>query len=222
MARFLLNPTFDIATGLLLFHDGEFFEDPKILFDRGAASSAKKAGQAAEGVASTAGSEAAKAGSVIEPILTQQAQHPEGYDPTTLNRMLVSQQEAVGGGNAAVSGEGKLNALRTKTAGGLAPVLAEAQRAKGRTLASGAQAVQNESARLAQEKQARALQQLQGLYGTDTSNQLKAMGLQSEDLQNELAAGRQGWLQNTEGVLGTISGMGRAAAGAYGDIYGGK
>jgi len=56
------------------------------------------------------------------------------------------------------------------------------------------------------------------LYGTDTSNQLKAMGLQSEDLQNQLAAGRQGWLQNTEGVLGTIGKLGSEAAGAYGAV----
>ena len=34
VARFLLNPTFSIETGELLSHDGESFEEPKILFDR--------------------------------------------------------------------------------------------------------------------------------------------------------------------------------------------
>lgn len=215
MARFLLNPTFDIETGRLLSHDGESFEEPTILFDRGAAGEAKQQGKVAGGVAGTAGSNASQIGSTITPVLEQQATHPTGFDPTTLNNMLVSQQEAVGGGNAAIGGEGKLSALRTRSAGGLAPVLAEAARSKGRTLASGALNVQNESARLAQEKQQNALRSLQGLYGTDTSNQLRAMGLQAEDLQNELAAGRQGWLQNTEGVLGTIGKLGSEAAGAY-------
>jgi len=213
MARFLVNPTFDIETGRLLFHDGESFEEPTILFDRGAVKQAKQQGAEAGSVAGTAGSSASQIGSTITPVLEQQATHPTGYDPTTLNNMLVSQQEAVGGGNAAIGGEGRLNALRTRSAGGLAPVLAEAARAKGRTLASGALNVQNESARLAQEKQARALQQLQGLYGTDTSNQLRAMGLQAEDLQDQLNAGKQGWLQNTEGVLGTIGNLGSSAAG---------
>jgi hypothetical protein len=213
MARFLLNPTFDIETGRLLSHDGESFEEPTILFDRGAVAQAKQQGATAGGVAGAAGSDASKIGSTITPILTQQAEHPTGYDPTTLNNMLVSQQEAVGGGNAAIGGEGRLSALRTRSAGGLAPVLAEAARSKGRTLASGAQAVQNESARLAQEKQQQALSRLQGLYGTDTSNQLRAMGLQAEDLQDQLAAGKQGWLQNTEGILGTIGNLGSSAAG---------
>lgn len=218
MARFLLNPTFDIETGRLLSHDGEFFEEPKILFDRGAAGEAKQQGKTAGGVAGTAGSNATQIGSTITPVLEQQATHPTGYDPTTLNNMLVSQQEAVGGGNAAIGGEGRLSALRSRTAGGLAPVLAEAARSKGRTLASGALNVQNRSADLAQQKQQEALRALQGLYGTDTSNQLKAMGLQAEDVQNELAAGRQGWLQNTEGVLNTIGGLGKDAALSYGAV----
>ncbi len=218
MARFLLNPTFDIETGRLLSHDGEFFEEPKILFDRGAVGQAKQQGKVAGEVAGTAGSNASQIGSTITPVLEQQATHPTGYDPTTLNNMLVSQQEAAGGANATVGGEGRLNALRTRTAGGFAPALAEAARSKGRTLATGALNVQNRSADLAQQKQQEALRSLQGLYGTDTSNQLKAMGLQSEDLQNQLAAGRQGWLQNTEGVLGTIGKLGSEAAGAYGAV----
>jgi len=57
------------------------------------------------------------------------------------------------------------------------------------------------------------LQGLQGLYGTDTSNQLRAMGLSAEDLQNQLNAGKSGWLQNTMGVLGTIGGLGGAKKG---------
>ena len=132
--------------------------------------------------------------------------------------MLVKQQEAAGGANATLTGEGNLAALRTRNAGGFAPALAEASRNKTRALSSGALDVANQNAMLKQQQQQEGLRGLQGLYGTDTSNQLKAMGLSAEDLQNQMAANRQGWLQNTEGVLNTISGMGKAATGAYADL----
>lgn len=126
--------------------------------------------------------------------------------------MLVASQEGAGGANAAITGEGKLAALRGRTAGGFAPALAEAARAKGRTLSTNALGVSNEDAQLAQQKQAQARQQLLGLYGADTSAQLRAMGLQSEDLQNQLKAGQTGWAQNLEQGLGTVANMGKAAA----------
>jgi hypothetical protein len=178
--------------------------------DRGAVATAKKQGQAADTAATNSGSQAATDRSSFLPTLQQQATHPAGYDPTDLNNMLVAQQEAAGGGNAAVGAEGKLTALRSRgTAGGIAPALAEAARAKGRTLAAGGLEVSNANAQLKQQQQQRALQALQGLYGTDTSNQLKEMGLSAEDLQNQLQAGRQGWLQNTEGVLQSLGSLGQ-------------
>lgn len=208
MARFLKNPTFDIETGQLLSHDGESFEEPEILFDRGAAAQAKKQGAAAGDVATKTGSEADVERSAVIPGIISEAQHPTGFTPEQQNNMLVKQQEAAGGGNAAITGEGRLAALRTRGAGGFAPALAEAARSKGRTLATGALDVANRNAELEQQKQAQARQQLLGLYGTDTSNMLHAMGVQGQDLQNQLAAGRQGWLQNTEDVMKSLQGVG--------------
>lgn len=214
MARVLLNPTFSIETGELLFHDGEFFVDSfPIRCDRGAVKQAKQQGETAGSVAGKAGSEADTERAAVIPGLVRDVNNPTGYTPQQVNDQLVKQQEAVGGGNAAITGEGKLAALRSRTAGGFAPALAEAARAKGRTLATGALDVANRNAELQQQKQQQARAQLLGLYGTDTSNMFRGMGLQSQDLQNQLAAGRQGWLQNTEGALDTISGLGTSAAG---------
>lgn len=207
MPRFLLNPTFDIETGKLLSHDGEFFhEKTSILFDREAQKQAKQAKTAADTVAGTAGSLATGEGTTLRSGLTAEALHPQGYNPTDLNNMLVAQQEATGGGNAAVTGEGRLAQLRQRNAGGIAPALAEAARSKGRTLATGALDVANQNAMLRERQRQEGLAGLQGLYGTDTSNQLRAMGLSAEDLQNELAAGRQGWMQNTEGIINAVKG----------------
>lgn len=218
MARFLLNPTFDIETGKLLSHDGESFEEPQMLFDRGAVQSAKTQGNTAGEFAQNQGAQANILSSNLVPGLIRQANTPYGFTAQQRNNMLTSGAEAVGGANATATGEGRLAALRSRTAGGFAPALDEAARQKGRALSDVNLRVANEDTALANERQARAQQMLQGLYGTDTSNMLRAMGVQQGDLQNQLAAGRQGWLQNTEGVLNTISNMGKAGAGAYADV----
>lgn len=216
MARFLLNPTFDIETGRLLSHDGEFFEEPKILFDRSATNQAKAAGQGAQSVAGGAGAQAQQVGSTIIPTLERTATNPTGLTPTQRNNYMVSAQEATGGVNAGLKGAADLATARTRNAGGYSAALDEAARQKQRQMATSTQDVNNLDTQLANQKQAQALQQLQGLYGTDTSNMLKAMGLQNQDLETQLAAGRQGWLQNTMGTLGTLSGMGLGAAKAAG------
>jgi len=181
--------------------------------DRGVAKQAKEASTVAEGTAGGMAQQASQAYGALIPGITRDLNNPTGFTPQQQNDMLVKQQEAVGGGNAAITGEGRLAALRGRTAGGLAPALAEASRAKGRTLATGALDVANRNAELQQQKQQQARQMMAGLYGTDTSNMLKAMGLQSEDIGQELAAGRQGWVQNATNVLGALQGAGKTKEG---------
>ena len=176
--------------------------------DRDIQGQAKKSKQTADVTAGGAGESAASERAGFVPLQMQRAQHGgEGFNPNDLNNMLVAQQEGAGGANATIGGEGKLINLRSGgTAGGIAPALAEAARAKGRTLATGGLEVANENAMLKQQQQREALNALQGLYGTDTSNQLHAMGISAEDLQNELAAGRQGWQQNAMGWVNAFKG----------------
>ena len=181
--------------------------------DRGLAKQAKQASTVAQGTAGQMGQEAQQAYGALIPGVTRDESNPTGYTPQQQNQQLVRQQEAVGGGNAAIGGEGRLAALRTRTAGGFAPAMAEAARAKGRTLATGALDVANRNAELQQQKQQQARQMLAGLYGTNTSNMLRAMGLQSEDIGQELAAGRQGWVQNATNVLGALQGAGKTKEG---------
>ena len=220
MSRFLLNPTFDIETGKLLSHDGEFFEEPKILFDRGLAQNASSQGKNAAGVGAGFGSTANTIGSSLIPGLIRQSQNPQGLTATQLNNATTASGEAAGGANANATSTGGLQALRTKTAGGFGAALDEAARNKGRTLATNAQNLQLTNAKLGLQRQQEAQQQLQGLYGTDTSNQLKAMGLQSQDLQDQLAANRQGWLQNTDQTIQAIGSLGGGVGAAAKGITG--
>lgn len=206
MTRVLLNPTFDIETGKLLYHDGVFHvEHIPIRCDRGISKQAGSNSQSANSTASGFGTTASGIAANVIPGLERQNNNPTGFTPLQKNRQLTASMESTGGANAAITGEGRLAALRSRSAGGLNPALDEAARAKSRQLSSNALQVNNADAMLAQQKQAEAQRQLVGLYGTDTSNQLRAMNLADQDLQTELNAKKQGWLQDAEGVADTGS-----------------
>lgn len=214
MTRITINPVFDIETGKLIGHDGQYETDHvPIRCDRGATAQAKQQGQAAGSVAAGSGANATADRAAVIPGLVSDASHPQGYSPVDLNNQRVAAEGSLGGATSGITGQANLMAARTRNSGGFAPALAEAQREKGRQLAGANLSIANNNADLKQRQQLQARQQLLGLYGTDTSNQLHGMGLQGEDLQSQLAAGRQGWLQNTEGVLGTIGNLGASAAG---------
>lgn len=181
--------------------------------DRGAVQQAKTQGQQAGSVAGQAGVTANQIGSTLIPGLEAEATHPTGLTAEEKANALTKSQEALGGEGASITGAAKLQAMRTRNAGGFAPALDEAARIRGRQAATNAQNISLEDARVAREKQMAAQQMLQGLYGTTSGNQLRAMGLQSQDLQNQLAAGRQGWLQNLEGGLETVADVAKAFRG---------
>jgi hypothetical protein len=216
--RFLENPTFSIETGELLFHDGESYEEPSMLFDRGASTTAGNLGKQAGTVAGNAQTNANELYSSLVPGLIRQAQNPNaaGLTAQQLNNANTAGAEAIGGANATATGEGRLAALRSRTAGGFAPALDEAARARGRQLSTNALDVQNANARLGLERSSQAQQQLEGLYGTNTSNMLKAMGLQDQDLETQLAANRQGWVQNTDATIAALRGAGASGGGGGG------
>jgi len=119
-----------------------------------------------------------------------------------------------------VTGQAGLNAMRTRNTGALSGVLDQAARTKQQQLSENALNVQNQSARLAQQKRASALGGLQGLYGTDVNAQLKAMGIQDQDLQTAIQAGNSGWLQNTMWVIGALSSDASKGAGIAGGYAG--
>lgn len=217
MHRVLLNPTFCIATGELIFHDGEsFVESFPIKCDRAIQGAAKKNAGTAGDVATGYGSTAAGIGSSLIPGLEREATNPTGFTPVQKNNMLVASQEGVGGANSGIVGQGNLAAARTRNAGGFTRALDEAARQKGRQLSTNALGVQNEDARVALQRQQDAQHQLSGLYGTSTADQLRAMGLQDEDLKTALDAGKSGWLQQGESVINTLTGAAKAGAGIAG------
>lgn len=193
------------------------YHGPVALADRSIQKSAGQDATAAGGAAGGFGGAATGIAGQLTPEIEREAANPIGYTPTQTNNMLVAGEQGAGGSNASIAGAAGLAANRTRNSGALSGVLDAAARAKAKQLSTNALNIQNRSADVGLQRQQQAQQQLQGLYGTNVNAQLGAMGLQNQDLDTELKAGQQGWLQNTEGVLGTLGKLGSKAAGAEGD-----
>lgn len=178
---------------------------------RAATSMAKGAGETAINTANTYGTEASDIGSMLVPTLEREASNPQGFNPTDLNAMLVAGQQGAGGATGAIQGQANLTAARTRNSGALSAVLDEAARARSKASSESALNVQGMNANLKEKQRQAGLQGLESVRGGDVNAQLKAEGLVPEDINAWTNASKAGWLQNTMGVLGTLSGMASSA-----------
>jgi|HubBroStandDraft_1064217.scaffolds.fasta_scaffold00161_62 hypothetical protein len=183
--------------------------------DRSIASQAGNNANTSNATAGGYGSSAKSIAGTLIPTLNYEATGNAGLTPQQQNQMLVAGQQGGGGAAGSLAGAAGLAANRTKNSGSLSGSLDAIARAKTQAGSQANLGVANQSTQVALDRQKQAQSQLQGLYGTDVSAQLGQMGLANQDLNTELNANKQGWLQNTEGVLGTLSGMGKNAATSF-------
>jgi hypothetical protein len=186
------------------------------LADRSAQQQGQQAERTATNVAGGYGTTASQVGGTLIPTLERDVTNAPGFSPEDLNAMLVGGEQGAGGAAAGITGQAGLQAARTRNTGAFGGIADMAARRKLQQESQNALNVQAQNAQLKQQQRAEALRGLQGVYGTDVGAQLKSMGLIPEDIGTELAAGRQGWLQNTEGALGTLGNIGLGAAKAAG------
>jgi hypothetical protein len=173
---------------------------------------AAAAEKTASGTAGNYGGAASSINSTLTPELTQEALHPTGFTPQQQNSMLTASAQGAGGATGGITGQTALQAARTRNSGATSAILDQAARTKQQAISQNALGIQNQSAKLAQQKQQEGLQGLSGLYGTDVHAQLGAMGQEAPDINSEVNAQKEGWLQNTEGVIDTLANAGKAGA----------
>ncbi len=189
-------------------------ERPHLRGDRAAQQAAQQAGQ----TASTTGAQyGAQAQGIFGP-LTGFAQNemtaPPGYGPDLQNMEAIAGQT----GTAAAANaqqNATLQAARSRNAGGLNAAQDAATEIASQGTGQNIQNILAQNANLKQQQQQEGAGTLQGIYGTNVNAQLGAMGQVPGDINSQVNAGKSGWLQNLEGVLGTIGtlGMGGGAMG---------
>lgn len=154
--------------------------------------------------------------SSLIPGLEREANNPVGFTPEEMNNQLVASEQGAGGATGAIAGDAALRMARTRNSSGYSNLLDEAARTKTRQLSENALNIQDESAKLGQEKQMAAQKELGGIYGTDVNANLEAQGLLPKDVEAETEAGKSGWFQNMTSLIASLSGNAGKAASAMG------
>jgi hypothetical protein len=161
------------------------------------------------------GQQAAGVNATLDPFLTQELQHPQGYSPQDESAMLAAGLGGAGGATSGITGQANLEAARSGNSGGFQAALDDAARSRTKAAAGSAEGIAADNATLKSQQQQDAAKGLQGMYGTEQSGMLDAMGQVPQDINANVNAGKSGWLQNTMGILGTINGA-ASGAGALG------
>lgn len=195
--KITINPTLDMETLQFVSNDGQYeYNGPLSLFDRAAQAQAKQQEQTDTGIAANAGVNASQDRAMILPTLKRDINHPTGYTGNQINQNLTAAEQGAGGATGSLAGQGILNAARTRNTAGLSGTLDDAARAKAMAASKAAGGITAESNRLAEAKRASALRGGEGLYGVDTTAQLKGMGMSTDATNAMVNAGKSGWFQN--------------------------
>lgn len=177
---------------------------------RSAVGQAQNAEKTAANTGTQLGTEAQGIGSTLTPFLTSELTHPQGYSQQDQSAMLAAGQAGAGGADAGIVGQANQEAARTHNAGSFQTALDDAARQRMKASALSSEQVAGQNAGLKVQEQQDAARGLQGMYGTDTSGMLDAMGQESRDIGAESQANNTGWLQNMNNTIAAITGAARA------------
>jgi hypothetical protein len=172
--------------------------------DRAAQSAASGAAKTATNVAGQEESAADSERGALTPFYRSEMNATHGFTPGQTQELLNYAGAGIGGSGSAAAGEAASEAARTRNTSGFSSALDQNARDRAREMATvnagvGAQDVMGAKA-LNQEGAAGEA----GLYNTDTSAMLGAMGQVAPDVNAETGAGTAGWFQNTIAAINAL------------------
>lgn len=182
-----------------------------------ATNQATNAYNTAASTASGLGASASGIGSNLTPFLTQEMLHPQGIGQQGIGDEQAAVEGAAGGAGSGLTGLADQRASVTRNAGGYQAALADAARSRTQAAATGSEGIAAGNERDKMQQQEEGAAGLGGLYKTDTSGMLDAMGQESPDIKTELAASAapEGWMSTASNALGLV-GQAAGLAGGFG------
>lgn len=185
------------------------------LFTNPAAGEAKNTYNQAYNTANMLGANASNINANLTPFLTQEMLHPQGYGQQGLSAMTAAAEGGAGGATSGLTGQAEQRAAASHNAGGYQAALDAAARERTKAAAGASENIAAQNANLQQHQMQAGAQGLQGLYGTDTSGMLNAMGQQSRDIQTQLQANAAPapWMSALSNTMGLIGQAGKLASG---------
>jgi hypothetical protein len=131
------------------------------------------------------------------------------FTPTQLNEMLTAAGAGAGGAAGSLGGEASLAAARTGNTAALPALIDKINRAKTQGLAKANESIAGTDVAETLNRQQQGAAGMASLYGADTGDALRAMGLQQEAIANQIKASESGgWFSNLLGSLKDLSGTG--------------
>ena len=172
-------------------------------YDRAAQNAAKSAGAQAAGTAATEQGNANAIGAQLTPFYRQEMNAQHGFTPQQTNELLDYAGAGVAGSGAAAMGEANSQAARTRNTSGFSAALDQNARDRQAQMGQIGAGVAAQDVMGAKQLNQQGAAGMAGLYGTDTDAMLKAMGIQTGDINAETEAGKSGWFQNLTSGVGT-------------------
>lgn len=149
--------------------------DKGALMARGS-SQAQTAATSSQDLSNTFSANAENLFGQVNPLLQEEAVHPQGMAPTDLAAADTAAMGSAGGAQSAAVGQGALKAARTRNAGGADAAIASSTRSAGQQLGNEAVGVRLKNAALKQQQQQGGISGLTGLTENQTGAGINALG----------------------------------------------
>ena len=164
------------------------------------------------------GGEAQGINASLTPFLTQEMLHPQGYGQQALSAQNAAASGGAGGALSAFEGDAAQRAGAMHNAGGFGAAMDDASRNAMKARAGASENIAANNANLQQEQTQEGASGLGGMYKTDTSGMLDAMGQEKGDIEAGVEAGQAGpaWMSGLGKGLGIFNQIGKTVGGIPG------
>lgn len=194
------------GTQYVLQHEEGFdYQGPVSLCDRAAQSAAKNAGATAAGVAGENNAQASGLESTLDPFYKHEMGAEHLFTPGQNDELLT----AAGAGSGAVAGSEQAalnrNAATTNNQSALTKSLQDVARDRMKSAAGASEGIAAQDVMGAKQLNQAGAAGEAGLFNTDTDAALKAMGINTNDINTQLEAGKSGWLQNMNSTISALT-----------------
>lgn len=175
---------------------------------------AKQAFGEASDAAGKYGTGASTINANLMPFLTRELTNPTGFGQAGTTALTSADLAGAGGANSGLVGAAESKVAATNNPSGYATALDQAARERSKAAAGGAEGIAAKNEELKQTQQQSAAKGLEGMYGTDVSGQLGALGIEPKDIQAGVDANSQNWFNNYLKLAGTAAKAAGGFAGA--------
>ena len=175
--------------------------------DRSAQGAAKNARDVAQNNAATAGSDLTSDRATLDPFFTQEMNAQHLFNPGQANELLTAAEAPIGSVAGDTAHAAELQSARTRNASGFAKDLQLANRDKMKAAAGASEGVAAQDVLGAKQLNQQGAAGMSDLFKTDQQRQLESMGLENQDINTQLQAGKSGWLQNLNSTIDAASGL---------------